>query len=393
MKPPSHRAKPALGLACAACLLATLACGAGKPAKAASAPRVVVATPAESADPGRFAAVEAAARDYPAATAEIVHAVLPPGGGEAAIAAFVAKAAQDRRVKVLVVAPAPRGTAEGFRRAKAARPELFCLAADPRDEALPIESSADLVVQLDREGRAYAIAWAAKRMGAKALVAAYAREEASDPDALRERKVMSRSAASLGLPYSAELAPSGVDPAAYVRARSGAWLSGGAALYCAQAALVAPLLAGAIAGNGIVAEAAGETTRSACAAALGVDLSPALGDAAKEKRILETAAKAAGMSGRLGLWDASYSRASAAGLAEYAARLASGKARKDDQGDLAASLDARSGGSAWILRPYADPETGVKSANRVLLSQDIYVLGRGYLQNALVNVPSDCLRP
>ena len=86
---------------------------------------------------------------------------------------------------------------------------------------------------------------------------------------------------------------------------TGAWLRDygpDAALYCSDAALAAPLIAGAIAGDGIVVDAAGQATRAVYAAALGLDLSPARGDAGKERRLLERALAAIGGRGRFGEW-------------------------------------------------------------------------------------------
>jgi hypothetical protein len=93
----------------------------------------------------------------------------------------------------------------------------------------------------------------------------------------------------------------------------------------------------------------------------------------------------------LGLWDSGYGEASLRGLGEFAMRVGAGTARKDDLKALLAALDARSGGAAWLADYDVDPDTGVKSANHVLLRQDIYVLGLGYLQSALQSTPSEYL--
>jgi hypothetical protein len=391
------------GAAAFGALLVALACSKA-PASATAAPRVVLITPAEAAAPRQFRGAEAFVRDYSSSSkGSAVHAVFPESRGSGdpgAIAAFIAESARDPRVAAILVAPAPEGTAEGFRRAKAtrggaSRPGLLCVASGSSEEALVIESSADLVVDLDRLYRSYIAVWAAKKMGASALVAAYARAEADDPDARRERAIMAAASAELGLRYAALIAPKGLDAAAFVRAGTGAWMRDygpkDVALYCSDAALLGPLLAGAVAGGGIVAEAAGETTRAACAQALGIDLSEAKGDPLKERRLLEKAAIGLGMSGRLGLWDSGYAEESTRGLGEFAMRVCSGAARKDELKGLVAALDARSGGAAWLADYDVDPDTGVKSSNRVLLRQDVYVLGKGYLQSALQAVPSKYL--
>jgi hypothetical protein len=238
----------------------------------------------------------------------------------------------------------------------------------------------------------------AQKMGAKAVVAAYSHDEASDPAALRERAIMSAAAAELGLKYRATIAPAGVDAAAFVRSGSGSWLRDlgpDAALYCASPALVGAVLAGAIAGGGFVVDAAGESTRAAYAAALGLDLSSAKGQAKKELRLIGDAVAALGYRGRFGLWDASYAEASVEGLGEFAMRVCKGVAKKEELKDFLAALDARSAGAAWLADYDVDPDTGVRSANRILIRQDVYVLGKGYLQSALRAVPPKylALRP
>jgi len=366
------------------------------PDSAAAATRVVAITPSEASAPREFRGAEDFVRDYASDKGKpAVHAVFPdskkPDEG-AAIAAFIAKCAEDSGVAAILVAPAPEGTAEGFRRAKQARPGLLCIASGSSEDALVVEASADLVMDLDRLYRAYLAVWAAKKMGASSLVAAYAREEGDDPAARRERAIMAAASAALGLKYAAMTSPKGVAADGFVRAGTGAWLRDygpRAALYCSAPDLVGPLLAGAVAGNGIVAEAAGEATRAAYAEALGVDLTEAKGDAVKEKRLLENAAEALGMRGRLGLWDSGYGEASLRGLGEFAMRVGAGTARKDDLKALLSALDARSGGAAWLADYDVDPDTGVKSANHVLVRQDIYVLGSGYLQSALQSTPTE----
>jgi hypothetical protein len=371
--------------------------------KAQEGPRpiVVVVTPAEAAAPVEFRGAEALVGAYSAkdSKVELSHAVLPgmakPGGRpEAVVASFIAEAASDARVKAIVVDPALPGSAEGLRRSKLSKPGLLCVSGGSREDVLGIEASADLVVDLDRVYRAYLIPWAAKKMGAKALVAAYAQGEYAEPASARERAIMSAASADLGLRYAAMTAPSGADAAAYARAMTGAWLRDygpDASLYCSDGDLAGTILAGAIAGGGIVVDEAGRATRAAYAAALGIDLGPAKGDAGKERKLLERALAALGGRGRYGEWDADYAEACVEGLGEFALRVVAGAARKDDLKDLVAALDARSPGAAWIAAYDVDPETGVKSANRVLVRQDVYVFGSGYLQSALQAVPEKYL--
>jgi hypothetical protein len=392
------------GLAISAAVFALAGAACTAPRKAASAGRVVVITPKDDLAPGPYAGAEDFVRERAKkGDPGEVHAILPDGiapgdkrkgGAETAMADFVAKAAADPAVKAIVVDPALPGCAEGFRRAKAARPELVCVAGDSREDQLALESSADLVVDLDRVYRAYLVPWAAKKMGAKSLVAVYSAAEGLDQlaagYAAREQAIMSAAAGDFGIKYVSIETPPGTDAAAFARAMTGSWLKDngpGAALYCSDPAIATSLLAGAIAGNGYLVDAAAAATSPAYAAVLGLDLSPAKGEARKERSIVEREVSRLGLKGRLGLWDADYERASVTGMAEFAQRAAAANGASDPRTQLLAALSAAAPGGAWIAAYDIDPSTGVKSANHVLLREDVYVLGSGYLQSALQQVP------
>lgn len=209
---------------------------------------------------------------------------------------------------------------------------------------------------------------------------------------------MSAACSELGLRYSAIDAPAATDAVAYARAMTGSWLRDKGpelSLFCSEPSLAAPLIAGAVAGGGIIADAAASATRAAYAVALGLDLGAAKGDAKRERALLEKAAKSLGLGGRLGLWNADFAEASVEGLAEFARREAaapsSGAAKTDGLKALIAALDASSPEAAWLGAYDVDPSTGVKSANHVLLRQDVYVLGSGFLQSGLQSVPAKYL--
>jgi hypothetical protein len=390
--------RPRFAVALAAAFLAAAGLGSCSRDSAASAaskrPLVVVITGSEAATSLEFRGAEDLVRAYasPSSGGEIRHLALPdkPQNSQA-VASFIADAASDPRAVALVVEPAVRGSAWGLRKAKEAKPSLLCIAADSSEDILDLEASADLVVDLDRLYRAYIVAWEAKKMGASSLVAVYGFAESSSEAVARERAVMASASSDLGLRYAAMVSPKDADAAAFVRASSVSWLGDygpAAALYCADPALAPTIIAGAVAGGGMVVDAAGSATIASYAAALGVDLSAAEGDAKKERGLVEKAALGLGMKGRLAAWDSAYAEASVAGLGEFALRVAKGAAKKDELKDLRAALDARSKGAAWIADYDVDAGTGVKSANRVLVRQDLYVLGSGYLQSALQPVPA-----
>ncbi len=161
-----------LGCAAAMCALVLAAlgtsCSVSEKGRALP-PRDSIVTPSETLAPEEYRGAEALAQVYSAkdAKGEIVHAMLPDEKAsgktkastaaakatlpsEAAVAAFIADAASDPRVKAIVVDPALPGSAEGLRRAKKAKPGLLGFAGGSREDVLAIEASADIVVDLDR---------------------------------------------------------------------------------------------------------------------------------------------------------------------------------------------------------------------------------------------------
>jgi hypothetical protein len=378
-------------LVAAMCASALLAGCAPPPRVQGPAALVLVITPSLSSRPAAYRAGEALAaarsRGTSAPYAAVRHAVLPDSGSgkslAAALSAALLDSAKDPLIRAVLVAPAIEGTAEAFRAFRGRRHDVALIAAESAEERLSIESAADLVVDLDRLYRPYFAAAAAKEAGAARLVAATAKGPSS-PVGYRETAVLRAACAELGLAFDAVAA----DPGERVGSPLGA-LDRGCALYCADAAL-ADAVVGAALSSGAAVVDGGPGSLEAYSRALASRLPDDAGkaDAAKRLKLLEKAAVAAAGRGRLAAWVGDYQTGSVEGLGEFARRAALGSARVDDLKALVAALRSASPGIAWLAAYDADPATGVKSANHVLLRQDPYSFGRGYAQTALLSMPA-----
>jgi hypothetical protein len=121
--------------------------------------------------------------------------------------------------------------------------------------------------------------------------------------------------------------------------------------------------------------------------ALGIDLSAEKGNFPAILKKVEQAVIDKGGKGRMGTWAYSYGYTNSAALAEFAKRVVEGSAELGSFKDLMASYEKYTPGAKWNGSYYVDLNTGVKKKNHVLVYQDTYVFGTGYLGMADLEVP------
>ena len=89
----------------------------------------------------------------------------------------------------------------------------------------------------------------------------------------------------------------------------------------------------------------------------------------------------------MGTWAYSLGYSHSAGLGEFGKRIVEGKAKLDNMKDLIACYNEGSPGATWNAGYYTDAGTGVRNRKYVLLYQDTYILGRGYMESIKVEIP------
>ena len=304
--------------------------------------------------------------------------------------------ADDPKMKVIVVNQAVPGTAEGFRRVREKRPDIILLAGTAQEDPAVITAAADVATIADDISRGYTIPLGAQKMGAKTFVHISFPRHMSYETLGRRRAIMEVACKDLGLQFVAETAP---DPTSdvgvagaqqFILEKMPAWIEKygkDTAFFCTNDAHTEPLLKRIAELGGYFVEADLPSPLMGYPGALGIDLSQEKGDwPAILKKVEETVDKAGGK-GRMGTWAFSYGYTTTAALAEFGKRVVEEKAKVDSLKDLIACYNEFTPGARWNASYYTDAGTDVRNRKMVMVRQDTYVLGKGYLGVADVEVP------
>ncbi len=121
--------------------------------------------------------------------------------------------------------------------------------------------------------------------------------------------------------------------------------------------------------------------------AFGIDLTKEAGNWPVILKKVEKTVSDAGAKGRMGTWAYSYGYTNSAALAEFGKRIVEGKAKLSSKKDLLACYAEFTPGAKWNGQNYTDLGTGVTKKNMMLIYQDTYILGKGYMKATDVKVP------
>ena len=308
--------------------------------------------------------------------------------------------ADDPLMKAIVVNQAVPGTAEAFKRVREKRSDILLFAGEPHEDPNVIEAAADQAVSADNVARGYLIIWAAKQMGAKTFVHISFPRHMSYELLSRRRYIMEEACKDLGLKFVFETAP---DPTSdvgvagaqqFMLEKTPAWVQKygkDTAFFCTNDAETEPLLKQLMKYGGMFVEADLPSPLMGYPGALGIDLSAEQGDWAAILKKVEEAVVAQGGAGRFGTWAFSYGYTTTAGLGEYAKRIIDGTAKLGNKADLFAAYEKFTPGVTWNGSNYMDLNTNTASPNHVLVYQDTYVFGKGYLGTTKQVVPEKYL--
>jgi DNA-binding LacI/PurR family transcriptional regulator len=315
-----------------------------------------------------------------------------------ATAELIAGLADDPRVRVVVVNQAIPGTAEGFRRIKAGRPDVFCLSGEPHEPPEIIALTADMVVAADYVARGYLIPYSARELGARALVHVSFPRHMSYPTMRLRAAIMEKACAELGLAFHMETAADPAGPAGEEGARAQItellpmWLEKygkETAFFATNDSHVEPLIAGISDLGGYFVEADIPSASMGYPDVMGVDPAPLVGNWPELLKTVEDAVVARGAGGRLGTWAYPLGFTQSAGLAEFGKLLAEGKSDLFDVDAIIESLGLFSPSAHWAGSFLNDPVTGRMIRNYLLIYQDTYIFGKGYIPTTKVDVPAE----
>ena len=304
--------------------------------------------------------------------------------------------ADDPLMKVVVVDDAIPGTTEAFRRIKEKRKDILCFAGEPQEDPGVITTAADFAIGVDNIARGYLIIHTAKKLGAKTFVHISFPRHMSYELLSRRRSIMEAACKDLGLKFAFETAP---DPTSdvgvagaqqFILEKVPAWVQKygkATAFFCTNDAQTEPLLKQVAAHGGFFVEADLPSPLMGYPGAFGIDLSKEKGNWPAILKKVEGAVIKAGGKGNMGTWAYSYGWSTVCALTEYGKRITEKKAKLGNLKDLWSCYAKYTPGAQWNGAFYTDSNTGVKMKNFVLVYQDTYVFGRGYMKATDVKVP------
>lgn len=304
--------------------------------------------------------------------------------------------ADDPKMKAIIVNQAIPGTTEAFRRIKERRPDILTIAGEAHEDPGVIQSAADLAVNNDFVARGYLIIRTAHELGSDTFVHISFPRHLSYETMSRRVAIMRATCEELGMEFVMETAP---DPTSdvgvagaqqYILEKVPAWIESygqNAAFFCTNDAHTEPLLKQLMTYGGYFIEADLPSPLMGYPGALGIDLSAEAGDFKAILEKVEASVVEKGGSGRFGTWAYSYGYTTTAGLGQHAINVLSGESELLKLSDLMKAYGKYTPGAKWNGSFYTDVNTGVRARNHVLIYQDTYMMGKGYMGNAELIVP------
>ena len=302
----------------------------------------------------------------------------------------------DPNMKAIVVNQAVPGTSAAFKEIRAKRPDILLLANSSQEDTAMIEAAADLVIDPDNINRGYLMVLAAKKMGADTFVhISFPRHMSIELLSVR-RNIMEEAAKDLGLKFAFETAPDPMSdvgiPGAqnFILEQMPAWVDKygkDTAFFATNDAQTEPLLKRVAELGAIFVEPDLPSPIMGYPGAFGIDLKDEAGDWAAILAKVEEAVVDAGGSGRMGTWAYSYGYTATQALVEYGKQVAEGTMEKDNLADVLAAFEMYTPGAAWNGSLLYDRVLGEEIPNHVMVYQDTYVFGSGYIGNGTEVVP------
>jgi len=307
--------------------------------------------------------------------------------------------ADDPKMKVIIASTAVPGTTEAFRRVKEKRPDILCLAGNSQEDPGVISSVADLTVNANDIYRGYLLPVAVKKMGAKNFVHISFPRHMSYELLSRRRNIMEATCKDIGVNFHFETAPDPVSDVGvagaqqFILEKVPAWLEKygkETAFFCTNDAQTEPLIRQIVNYGGYFVEPDYASPLMGYPGALGLDLTAEKGNFPEIVKKIEEVIKQKGASGRLGTWVYSHPYVVTAGLGELGKRVVEGKAKLTVEDFIAACKGITPGIKVNGSR-YTDVSTGVERTNYIMVYQDTYVFGKGYLGMTEIEVPKKYL--
>lgn len=309
----------------------------------------------------------------------------------------IASLADDPLMRVVVVNQGAPGTTAAFKQIKEKNPNILCFVGNSQEDPFMIEEVADLIVDPDNVNRGYLIPLAAQKMGAKTFVhVSFPRHMSIELLSLR-RDIMEATCKEIGLNFVMETAPDPMSdvgiPGAqqFILEKMPAWVEKygkDTAFFATNDAQTEPMLKKVAELGAIFVEQDLPSAILGYPGALGIDLKEVAGNWPEILKRVEAAVIEKGGKDRMGTWAYSFGYTTTQALAEYGKQIVEGTMQKRNKADILRAFSIFTPGANWNGSAYIERSSGMEKDNHMLVYQDTYVFGKGYLGMTDVEVPN-----
>ena len=359
---------------------------------------IVTGTVSQSEDTARGA--EAAIARYGAAEkgGKIVHITYPDNFMQEMETTIsqIASLADDPKMKAVIMGEGVPGTVEAYRRIREKRPDILLLTNSAHEDPEMVAEVVDLALETDIVARGHLIVLAAKQLGADKFMHISFPRHLSYEIISRRRNIMKETAKDLGMEFIDMSAPDPVSDVGVAGAQQFIleqvpnWLEKygqNTAFFATNNSHTEPLLKRIAEKGGYFIEADLPSPTMGYPGALGIKFDES--EKGNWQAILKKVEKSvidANGTGRMGTWAYSYSFTGVLSLTDHAMNVIEGKCEMLDFDAFIETLKANTPGAGWNGSYYVGVD-GVEKENFLMIYQDTYILGKGYLHMTDIEVP------
>ena len=359
---------------------------------------IVTGTVSQSEDAARGA--EAAIARYGAAEkgGKIVHVTYPDNFMQEMETTIsqIASLADDPKMKAVIMGEGVPGTVEAYRRIREKRPDILLLTNSAHEDPEMVAEVVDLALETDIVARGHLIVLAAKQLGADKFMHISFPRHLSYEIISRRRNIMKETAKDLGMEFIDMSAPDPVSDVGvagvqqFILEQVPNWLEKygqNTAFFATNNSHTEPLLKRIAEKGGYFIEADLPSPTMGYPGALGIKFDES--EKGNWQAILKKVEKSvidANGTGRMGTWAYSYSFTGVLSLTDHAMNVIEGKCEMLDFDAFIETLKANTPGAGWNGSYYIGVD-GVEKENFLMIYQDTYILGKGYLHMTDIEVP------
>ncbi|MDR2406268.1 MAG: DUF3798 domain-containing protein [Deltaproteobacteria bacterium] len=305
---------------------------------------------------------------------------------------------EDPLLKVIVINQGIPGVAQGLATVMAERPDIFIIVSQAHEDLRIVAQVSDLIVVTDFVARGYLIPHSARVLGAEAFVHISFPRHMKQLKTQRRHDLMKLSCQEQGIKfYEVEgldpTGPGGLEAATEdILQRYPGWLESygpKTAFYSTNDSHAGALISSVIEHGGYFVEADIPSPLTGYPEAMGIPVKEdgTLEYWPKYVKLLEERAVRLHARGRLGTWVYPSGFTMSAGSIEFGRRVMQGETEPGNTVGILSALESFTPGTKWTGTFFVDVYSGRPLRDILLIYQDTYILGKGFLHTPEVNIP------